>query len=212
MKYQCGSLPLPLIHDWYMMTILLSWVGKASPLPPKAMPSVQLLRIGSRNTWLTCRSPGQIEAVGVVHFGAAWPFTRNQLPAIPTAETFILSLLQDFCLWLSLPVPSLKLLGFLFWGRWLVLETKQNQGTMAQREPLPVVTISVPTLLVDDVCYASWLPLNGMNGLSDRKLPSELHYDPWEAEGKCLWKTLFLLAVFSSPKERAGKSTYIYCI
>lgn len=54
------------------------------------------------NESLTCRSPGHIQTVGMIDLGAARLLTRDNLPAITTEETFILSLLGDHQLALAL--------------------------------------------------------------------------------------------------------------
>lgn len=55
------------------------------------------------NESLTCRSPGEIQTVGMIDLRAARLLTRHNLPAITTEETFILSLLGDLQLALALP-------------------------------------------------------------------------------------------------------------
>lgn len=52
---------------------------------------------------LTCRSLRQIQTVSMVDLGAARLLTRHNLPSITTEETFILPLLGDLQLALTLP-------------------------------------------------------------------------------------------------------------
>ena len=61
----------------------------------------------------------------MVNFGAAWLLTRDELASIPTAETFILSLLCDFTLGSALPLLLLlEFLRLFLCGNGLILEVK----------------------------------------------------------------------------------------
>lgn len=75
---------------------------------------------------LTCRSLGQVEAVGMVHLGAAWLLTRDQLPSVPAAETLVLPLLHHLRLRPALHLrPPLELLGLLLREAGLALWVRQ---------------------------------------------------------------------------------------
>lgn len=87
---------------------------------------------------LTCGPLGQVEAVGVVHFGAAWLLTRNQLPSVPAAEALVLPFLHHLRLRPALHLrPSLHLLGLLLGEGGLALRGRQRVNTAPDILPLP---------------------------------------------------------------------------
>lgn len=76
---------------------------------------------------LTCRPLGQVEAVSMVHLGAARLLAGNQLPSVPAAETLILPLLHHLRLRPALHLrPSLQLLGLLLAEGGLALWERQG--------------------------------------------------------------------------------------
>lgn len=69
---------------------------------------------------LTCRPLGEVEAVGVVDFGAAGSLTGNHLSSVSAAETLVLSFFGRHHLALPLAVaPPLQLATFVV--RWRVV-------------------------------------------------------------------------------------------
>lgn len=70
---------------------------------------------------LTCGPLGEVEAVGVVNFGAAGSLAGNHLSSVSAAETLVLSLLGHHHLVLPLAVaPPLQLTSLVV-GRRVVL-------------------------------------------------------------------------------------------
>lgn len=102
------------------------WIG----VKPKCVDATRRAAMPVCCVALTCGPLGQVEAVSMVHLGAACLLAGNQLPPVPTAEALILPLLHHLRLRPALHLrPSLQLLGLLLAEGGLALWDRQRVST-----------------------------------------------------------------------------------